>query len=171
MAIHGLKSELEWPRYHENRDYAPIDAPQTSESHNFWSDRWIFKIHTFSKIGSQNLSKGIKINPIHGLLKVAALEGLPVALQGRLPRKVCQGYKRPQAPFRLEQTTFFWIFISTWMLSAHFSSLPNTKKHTKTHIKAFWFFFLHQKYKILFLYPIFFSLVLYLGIWGFGVWI
>ena len=127
MAIHGLKSELEWPRYHENRDNAPIDAPQTCESHNFWSDRWIFKIHTFSKTGSQNLSKGIKINPIHGLLKVAALEGLSVALQGRLPLKVCQGYKRPQAPFRLEETTFFWIFISTRMLSAHFSSLPNTK--------------------------------------------
>ena len=113
MAIHGLKSELEWLRYHENRDNAPIDAPQTSEIHNFWSDRWIFKIHTFSKTGIQNISKGIKINPIHGLLKVAALEGLSVALQGRLPLKVCQGYKRPQAPFRLEETTFFWIFIST----------------------------------------------------------
>ena len=95
MAIHGLKSELQWPRYHENWDNASIDAPLTSESHNFWSNRWIFKIHTFSKTGSQNLSRGVKINPIHGLLKVAALEGLVVALQGQLPRKVCQGYKRP----------------------------------------------------------------------------
>ena len=53
--IHGSKSKLERPRYHENWDDAPIDAPITSESHNFWSNRWIFKIHTFSKIGNQNL--------------------------------------------------------------------------------------------------------------------
>ena len=33
--INGLKSELEWPRYHENQDGASIDARQTSESHNF----------------------------------------------------------------------------------------------------------------------------------------
>ena len=33
--IHGSKSELERPRYHENRDDAPIDAPLTFESHNF----------------------------------------------------------------------------------------------------------------------------------------
>ena len=38
-------------------------------------------------------------------------------------------------------------------------------KHKK-HIKASGFFLLHQKYKVLFLYPIFFSLVLHLG---FGV--
>ena len=62
--IHGSKSELEGPRYHENRDNAPIDAPLTSENHNFWSNRWIFKFHTFSKSGSQYLSNHVKINPI-----------------------------------------------------------------------------------------------------------
>ena len=41
-----------------------------------------------------------------------------------------------------------------------------SRKTHKKHIKTSWFFLLHQKYKVLFLYPVFFSLVLYLG---FGV--
>ena len=86
--IHGSKSKLERPRYHENRVNTSIDALLTSESHNFWSDRWIFKFHTFSETGSQDLSKGAKINPVQGLLKVEALEGPS-------PRKSCWGYKRP----------------------------------------------------------------------------
>ena len=40
--IHGLKLELEWSGYRENRVNAPIDAPLTSWSHNFWSDDSIF---------------------------------------------------------------------------------------------------------------------------------
>ena len=47
MTIHGSKSELNRLRYHENRNNAPFDALLTFESHNFQSDRWIFKIHTF----------------------------------------------------------------------------------------------------------------------------
>ena len=89
--IHGLKSKLERPRYHKNQDNTSIDALLTSESHNFWYDRWIFKIHTFSKTGSQNLSRNVKINPIHGLLKVAALEGLS-------PWKSCRVIKGPRHP-------------------------------------------------------------------------
>ena len=50
--IHGSKLVLERPRYHENRDDVPIDASLTSESHNFWFDCWIFKIHTFLETGS-----------------------------------------------------------------------------------------------------------------------
>ena len=80
--IHGLKSELERLRYHENWDNALIDAPLTSESLNFRFDCWIFKIHTFSKTGSQNISRGVKINPIHGRLEVASLERLS-------PRMAC----------------------------------------------------------------------------------
>ena len=91
MTIHGSKLELEQLKYHENRDNTSIDAPLISESHNFWFDRSIFKFHTFSKIGNQDLSKGVKINSIHDLLKVATLEGLP-------PWKACQGYKKPQVP-------------------------------------------------------------------------
>ena len=88
--IHGSKSMLDWSRYHENRDNASINAHLTSKSHNFRSDRWIFKIHTFLEIGSQDLSRGSKIKPVWGGLKVAALEGPP-------PRKSCWGYKKPQA--------------------------------------------------------------------------
>ena len=73
MTIHGSKSKLKWPRYHENQDNAPL----TSESHTFRFDRWIFKIHTFLEIGNQNISTGIKINPIYGLLEGAALERPP----------------------------------------------------------------------------------------------
>ena len=80
--IQGSKLELERPRYHENRDDAPINAPQTSESHNFWSNCWIFKIHTFLEIRSQNIFRGVKINPIRALLRLTALEGPP-------PRNVC----------------------------------------------------------------------------------
>ena len=86
MTICGSKSELEQLRYHENWDDTLINALQTFESHNFWYDRWIFKIHTFSETGSQNISKGVKINPIKGLLGPAILEGL-------LPRKTRRGYK------------------------------------------------------------------------------
>ena len=45
--IHGLKSKLEWPRYHENRVNALVDALLTSGSCKFWFGRWIFKFHTF----------------------------------------------------------------------------------------------------------------------------
>ena len=45
--IHGSKLKLEQLRYHKNRNDALIDAPQTSESHNFWFDHCIFEFHTF----------------------------------------------------------------------------------------------------------------------------
>ena len=57
MTIHGLKSELEWLGYHENRVNAPINAPLTSRSHNFWSDYWIFEFHTILEIENEDLSK------------------------------------------------------------------------------------------------------------------
>ena len=57
MTIHGLKSELERPRYHENRVNTPINAPLTSRSHNFWSDYWIFEFHTILEIENEDLSK------------------------------------------------------------------------------------------------------------------
>ena len=73
MTIHGSKLELKRPRYHENRDNTLIDAPLTSESHNFLSDRWISKFHTFLEIGSQDLSRGFKINLTRGHLKMVSL--------------------------------------------------------------------------------------------------
>ena len=85
MTIHGSKLELGRPRYHENWDDTPIDAPLISESHNFRFDRWIFKVHTFLETGSQDLSKGVKINLMKGGLRLAALEESP-------HRKACQGY-------------------------------------------------------------------------------
>ena len=122
--IHGSKSELEQPRYHKNWDNAPIDAPLTSEKHNFWFDRWIFKIHTFSEIGSQDFSRGFRISPISGLLKLAVLEGPS-------PRNACRGYKFPQAPLRLRRKTFFWFF-ALFLVSLHVFLYS---KHQKTHIK------------------------------------
>ena len=47
MTIHGSKSKLNRLRYHENQDNTPFDALLTFESHNFRSDHWILKIHTF----------------------------------------------------------------------------------------------------------------------------
>ena len=66
MTIHGSKSELERPRYHENRDDAPIDTSQTSKSHNFWFDCWIFRFHTFSELVIQDLARGIHIHTFWG---------------------------------------------------------------------------------------------------------
>ena len=71
--VRRSKSELEWPRYHKTRDDVPIAAPLTSESHNFWSDRWIFEFYTFLETENEDLSKGVKINPIRGGLRPAAL--------------------------------------------------------------------------------------------------
>ena len=65
--IHGLKSELELPRYHENWVNVLINAPLTSWSHNFWSYCWIFKFHTFLETKNPDISKGVKINLIRGL--------------------------------------------------------------------------------------------------------
>ena len=53
-------------------------------------------------------------------------------------------------------------------VSPLFQTQKNTQKDQKkkNHIKVSQFFSLHQKHKVLFLYPIFFSLVLH---FGFGV--
>ena len=152
--IHELKLELVRPKYHENQDNASIDASLTSKSHNFWFDRWIFKFHTFSETRSQDFSRGSKINSIRDLLKVAALEEPS-------PRKAWRGYKRPQAPFKPKKKSLPGsCSLPGWILS--FFSLSQTQKHKK-YIKASWFFSLHQKQKVLFLYPIFFFLALHFG--------
>ena len=129
MTIHRSKSELRQQRYHKNRDNTPINAPLTSKSHNFWSNYWIFKIHTFLETVSQDISRGIKIKPIGGLLKVAAIEGSP-------PLNLCQGYKKPQASFRLEGDHFLLGF-SLYLVFLHifpfFQIWQTHKKHPKTH--------------------------------------
>ena len=85
--IHGSKSELEWPRYHENRDDAPIDALQTSKSHNFWSNRWIFRFHTFLESGSQYLFR------IRKPLRPRTLKSLQRPFKGRHLEIHDRGYK------------------------------------------------------------------------------
>ena len=124
--IHGSKSELEWPIYHENRNDALIDAPLTFESHNFWSDRWIFKIHTFSEIGSQNISTGIKTYPIRGLLRPAAL-GL----------KMCaRAINSRMHPLRQKKRRHFLGF-SLYQVSLHVFSLFQTPKNTQNTHQSF----------------------------------
>ena len=151
MTIHGSKSELELLRYHENRDNAPIDAPLTSESHNFRSDRWNSRSIPFSKL---------KVKTFPDQTHLRKFEG-----GGPSPHNLCQGNKRPQAPLKKKKKRSPWLLCFTWMFSTHFSCLS----HTHTHIKVSWFFLLHQKYKVLFLYPIFFSLVLHLDLGFRGV--
>ena len=91
MTIHGLKSELKRSRYHENWHDALIDAPQTSESYNFWFDSWIFKFHTFLETKNHDLSKRVKISPTRGGLRPTAIERPPSALQWLLPQFLCSG--------------------------------------------------------------------------------
>ena len=84
--IHGLKLELERPRYHKNWGDASIDAPLTSKSHNFWFNHCIFKFYTFLEIEIQDISKGVKINSIKGGWRLVALQGPP-------PQSSCRDYK------------------------------------------------------------------------------
>ena len=157
MNIHGLKLELEQLRYHESQVNAQIDAPLTSSSHNFLFDHQIFEFHTFLETRSQDHSTGVKINPIQDHSKVVP------------PRNLCQGHKRTQAPPNQKKGDFprscsllgHFIHISP-LFQTHFY----TQKHSQNKSKPL-DSFLHQKYKVLSLYPIFFSLALHLG---FGVW-
>ena len=56
--------------------------PYTGEMSNIYSEGMLlFKFHTFSEIGSQDIFKGVKINPIKDHLKMVALQGPP-------PRKI-----------------------------------------------------------------------------------
>ena len=125
--VHGSKSELDRSRCHENGDNALINAPLTFKSHNFLSNRWIFKIHTFSKTGIQDPSKHVKINPIKGGLRLATLEGPP-------PQHLCRDYKKPQAPFRQRGITFFLsfalclVFLHIFLSSKHQNTPKNTSK-------------------------------------------
>ena len=150
--IHGLKSEIERSRYHKNRDDASIDALLTSEGHNFWSDHWIFKFHTFSETGSQYLSKGVKINPILGLLRLATLKGHCLEMHAK-------AINSPKHLSDLGGDTFFWTFCSLPSFSTHFS-LFQTPKNTSKLVDSSLF---TKKPKVLFLNQIFFSLVLHLG--------
>ena len=157
MTIHGSKSELQRSGFHENQDNALIDAPLTSKSHNFWSDCWIFKIHTFSEIGSQDLSRHVKINLIKGVLRWVALEGL-------LPWNSCRGYKKPQ-----HLSDHFLLSFALCLVFLHDFSPSKHKNTQKT----------HQSFLILLSSPktkgiVFISNLLFLGstlwIWGLGVW-
>ena len=80
-------------------------------------------------------------------------------LERPLPRKACQGYKRPQAPLAKKRGEFPG-FCSLPGYSLHIFPLFQTQK---THQSLLIFFLLHQKYQVLFLYQIFFFLVLPLG--------
>ena len=96
-------------------------------SHNFWFNCWIFKFHTFLETGSQDLSRGIKINLIQGHLKMAALQGLS-------PQKTRQGYKRPQAPLNQKKKKDFSRFGSLSRRSLHIFPLFQIQKtHKKIH--------------------------------------
>ena len=133
MTIPGSKSESERLRYLENLVNALIDAPLTSWSHNFWSDCWIFKLHTFLQTVSQDPFKSLKINLIWDHLKVAVLEGPPMALHGPPPRNLCWGCKKPQAP--LDQKKKKKDFLAAYSLPRQilsFSPLFQTQKTLTT---------------------------------------
>ena len=124
MTIHGSKLELEQPRYHKNRVNAPIDAPLTSRSHNFWSNRWIFEFHTFLETENQDLSRGTQI---HTFLRLEADGPWRVATLKNAPRAI----NSPKHPTDREDTLFFEIRILPNLSTHLFFSLPNTKKHPK----------------------------------------
>ena len=80
----------------------------------------IFKIHTFLETGSQNLSRGVKINPIHGVLEVAAL---------RLERRA-KAIKGPRHPLDKKKRGLPW-FCSLPERLLHVFPLFQKQKHIK----------------------------------------
>ena len=162
--IHGSKSALERSRCHENRHNAPIDAPLTSESHNFWSDRWIFKIHTFSETGSQDLSRHVKINLIRGGLRLAALQGPPL-------RNLCRGYKKPRHPSDRRMIIFFFLGFALCLVFLHISPLSQTQKTPKKTHQSFFILLSSPKIQGIVFIPNLLFLGSTLWIWGLGVWI
>ena len=85
----------------------------------------IFKIHTFSETRSQNISRGVKINPIHGVLEVVAL---------RLERRA-EAIKGPKHPSdklkrKKEKRGLPW-FCSLPEHLLHVFPLFQTQKHIK----------------------------------------
>ena len=111
------------------------------------------------------MSRGVNINLIQDLLKVAALEGSP-------PRSSCWGYKRPQAPLDQKEEELFWVLLSAWTFFAHFSSLPNIFTHKNTQKTHSSLLILHSSPKIqgIVLTPNLLLLGSTLWIWGLGVW-
>ena len=107
-------------------------------------------------------------NPSEQLHRWQPLKGRQRPYMVRYLVKCVEAIKRPmhlQTKKKKKKCSQVLLFARTF--STHFPFLPNTFLHIKTftkQIKAD--SSLHQKYKVLSLYPIFFSLVLHLG---FGV--
>ena len=126
----------------ENQDNAPIDAPQISKSHNFQSDHWIFKIHTFSKPGSQYLSRSIKIHSFWGPFEAS---GLPRATASKNAPRVINS---PRHPTNRTQFFFSWNSLATQLLYTYFLS----SKHLNTH-QSFLILFSSPKTQAIILIP------------------
>ena len=164
MTIHESKSKLERPRYHENWNDALIDALQTSESHNFWSDRWIFELHNFLEIENQDISKGVKIGPIRGGLRPAA-GGLSMAIASIFMPETMNSPRHT-----LDKGIDIFLKFSFYPAALYIFSLsktPKISKYTpqKTH-RGLLILPFSPKLKLLLLHSIFLSLVLH---FGFGV--
>ena len=138
-----------------------IDAPQTSKSHNFWFDHWIFEFHTFLETKNQDISKGVKISLIRGGLTMAAASIFAPRAINSPKHALDRGH------------TFFWNLPSAQLLSTFSLSPKHQKSPKNTPKKA------HQNLLIIPFSPriqgIAFALNLpFLGstlwIWGLRVW-
>ena len=91
------------------------------------SDRWIFKFHTFSEIGSQDLSKSFKINPIRG-------SWVWWPSKGRRLEKRVGAINSPSLPTNQERP-LFWVFALCLENFRAFFPLFQKKKKKRTHKK------------------------------------
>ena len=160
--VHELKSELVWLRYHKNRDDTPINAMLTSKSHNFWSDRWIFKFHTFSGAGIQNLSKGIKSTRSEEF-------GGWRPFKGRRLKVRVEVINSPRHLLNLKRPHFFE-FCSLPGIFPHVFLSSKHKKHPKTHQNFLNSSLFTKKNQGIVLIPNLFFHGSTLGIWGLKVW-
>ena len=123
--IHGSRLQLEWLRYHENCVNVLIDAPLTSESHNFWPLE--FQVpYLFGNRKSRSF-QGFQHQP----------DLRPFKNGG--PRKACWGYNRPQVPSDpKKKKKDFSGFVSLPGCSLHIFPLFQTlKKNTSKPLDSF----------------------------------
>ena len=104
-------AEISWkPRWHTDRCH-----------------RWIFKIHTFSKTRSQNLSRVPRSTPFYAFWGRRSLKGRCLKIRAR-------AINSPKHPSDQKRNTFFWVF-ALFLVSLHVFPSSKTPKNLKNTLK------------------------------------
>ena len=160
MTGHGLKSKLEWSRCHENRDYAPIDAPLTFEKLSIkpleFQDPYPFR------------------NKNSGPFQTCQDQTHPRLFGCRF--EICARFiKSPRHPSNQRGSNFFEFFslLGFYTCFSPFQTQKKEKKNTQKHPKTYQSFLIllsSPKTQGIILIPNLLFLGSTLWIWGLRVW-